>query len=46
MRWSRKMNNPANAQPALAAYLARLAALPSYAELCRREGLTPWPAAA
>ena len=46
MRWSRTMARPANDHPALAAYLARLAALPSYAELCRREELTPWPAKA
>jgi len=45
MRWSRNMAHPANEQPALAAYLGRMAGLPSYAELCRREGLTPWPAA-
>jgi glutathione S-transferase len=43
MRWSRNMPHPANEQPALAAYLARMGALPSYAELCRREELTPWP---
>ena len=44
MRWSRTMAQPANHHPVLAAYLARLAALPSYAELCRREDLAPWPA--
>jgi glutathione S-transferase len=43
MRWSRNMAHPAGEQPALAAYLARMAALPSYRELCRREDLTPWP---
>ena len=43
MRWSRNMPHPANEQPALAAYLARMGALPSYVELCRREELTPWP---
>jgi glutathione S-transferase len=43
MRWSRNMPQPANGQPALAAYLARMSALPSYAELCRREDLAPWP---
>jgi glutathione S-transferase len=43
MRWSRNMPHPANEQPALAAYLARLGALPSYADLCRREDLAPWP---
>jgi glutathione S-transferase len=43
MRWSRNMPHPASEQPALAAHLARMAALPSYRELCRREALTPWP---
>ena len=43
MRWSRNMAEPANRDPVLAAYLARMSALPSYAELCRREDLTPWP---
>ena len=44
MRWSRNMLVPANHHPELAAYLERLAALPSYQELCRREGLARWPA--
>jgi glutathione S-transferase len=43
MRWSRNMPHPADGRPAIAAYLARMGALPSYAELCRREALTPWP---
>ncbi|HEX3886652.1 MAG TPA: glutathione S-transferase family protein [Phenylobacterium sp.] len=43
MRWSRNMPHPASEQPALAAYLTRMNGLASYAELCRREGLTPWP---
>ena len=43
MRWSRTMAHPANDHPAIAAYLARLTALPSYAELCRREDLVAWP---
>jgi len=43
MRWSRTMAQPANDHPAIAAYLARLNALPSYAELCRREDLAAWP---
>ena len=43
MRWSRNMPGPANDEPALAAFLARMGALPSYQELCRRENLTPWP---
>jgi len=43
MRWSRNMVKPASEWPALRPYVARMAALPSYAELCQREGLTPWP---
>jgi glutathione S-transferase len=43
MRWSRNMAHPANEHPELAQYLARMGALRSYAELCRREALTPWP---
>ncbi|HXA38062.1 MAG TPA: glutathione S-transferase family protein [Phenylobacterium sp.] len=43
MRWSRNMARPASEHPELAAYLARMGALGSYAELCRREALTPWP---
>jgi glutathione S-transferase len=43
MRWSRNMPRPAGEWPNLAAFARRMAALPSYAELCRREGLTPWP---
>jgi len=43
MRWSRNMPLPANSDPVLAAYLARMGALPSYGEVCRREALTPWP---
>jgi glutathione S-transferase len=43
MRWSRGMPRPATDWPSLAAFVARMAALPSYAELCRREQLTPWP---
>lgn len=43
MRWSRNMAHPASEHPELAAYLARMASLSSYAELCRRETLIPWP---
>jgi glutathione S-transferase len=43
MRWSRNMAHPASEHPELAQYLARMGALSSYAELCRREALTPWP---
>ncbi len=43
MRWSRNMPSPANSVPELDAYLARMSALPSFGEVCRREELTPWP---
>jgi glutathione S-transferase len=43
MRWSRNMPSPANSEPELASYLARMGALSSYGEVCRREELTPWP---
>jgi glutathione S-transferase len=43
MRWSRNMAHPASEHPELYRYLARMGALGSYAELCRREALTPWP---
>jgi glutathione S-transferase len=46
MRWSRNMPRPASDWPALASYTARMAALASYAELVRREGIAPWPAEA
>ncbi len=42
MRWSRNMPAPADSLPALAAYAARMKALPSFAELYTREGLTEW----
>jgi glutathione S-transferase len=43
LRWSRNMPRPANQWPALAAYVGRMADLPSYHELCEREGIAPWP---
>jgi glutathione S-transferase len=43
MRWSRNMPKPATQWPALAAYAARMTALPSFLELARREELAPWP---
>jgi glutathione S-transferase len=43
MRWSRNMARPANQDPVLDAWLRRMTALPSYAEVCRREALAPWP---
>lgn len=42
MRWSRNMPAPADSLPALAEYAARMKALPSFAELYTREGLTEW----
>ncbi len=42
MRWSRNMPRPADAWPALSAHAARMKALPSFAELYRREGLSDW----
>ena len=43
LRWSRNMPKPANQWPALAGYVGRMADLPSYHELCEREGIAPWP---
>ena len=43
MRWSRNMPGPANQWPALAGYVGRMADLPSFHELCDREGIAPWP---
>ena len=42
MRWSRNMPRPTDSWPALAAHATRMKALPSFAEVCRREGLTDW----
>ena len=42
MRWSRNMVRPATTWPALAGYIGRMRAMPSFVELCRREGLTDW----
>ena len=42
MRWSRNMPKPAHTSAALAAYAARMKALPSFVELYAREGLTEW----
>jgi len=42
MRWSRNMPRPATQWPHLAALAARLKALPSFAALYEREGLTEW----
>src|SRR5690606_35473776 len=42
MRWSRNMPRPSDGWPALAAHAARMKALPSFAEVYRREGLGDW----
>lgn len=42
MRWSRNMPRPATTWPACAAFVARMKARPSFAELYAREGLTEW----
>jgi len=42
MRWSRNMPRPADRWPALAEHAKRMKALPSFAEVYRREGLTDW----
>ena len=46
MRWSRNMARPATTWPGIAGYIERMRALPSFVELCRREGLTEWVNAA
>jgi glutathione S-transferase len=44
MRWvPQHARAPPSAWPALAAYVERMSARPSYAELLRLEALTPWP---
>lgn len=42
MRWSRNMPKPATDWPALASYVARMKALPSFKTLYEREGLSEW----
>lgn len=42
MRWSRNMPRPVDRWPALHAYARRMKALPSWAEMYRREGITDW----
>lgn len=42
MRWSRNMPKPATEWPALARYVQRMRALPSFREAYAREGLTDW----
>jgi glutathione S-transferase len=43
MRWSRNMPRPAAGWPNIAAYLGRIATMPSLAEVQAREGLAAWP---
>ena len=42
MRWSRNMPKPATQWPAIANYVARMKARPSFRVLYEREGLTEW----
>jgi len=42
MRWSRNMPKPATKWPAIAAYVARMKARPSFKTMYEREGLTEW----
>jgi glutathione S-transferase len=42
MRWSRNMPKPATEWPAIAGYVARMKARPSFKTLYAREGLTEW----
>ena len=42
MRWSRNMPTPSDRWPVLAAHASRMKALPSFAEVYRREGITDW----
>lgn len=42
MRWSRNMPKPATEWPAIAAYVTRMKARPTFKTLYEREGLTEW----
>jgi glutathione S-transferase len=42
MRWSRNMPKPATDWPAIAGYVKRMKARPSFKALYEREGLTEW----
>lgn len=42
MRWSRNMPRPATSWPNLNRYIVRMRAIPSFIEICDREGLTEW----
>ena len=43
MRWSRNQPRPADRWNAIAAYLRRMQAIPSFALVHQREGIEPWP---
>ncbi|PWY88953.1 glutathione S-transferase [Aspergillus heteromorphus CBS 117.55] len=43
MRWARDMPRPATSWPSLGPYARQLTELPSFREVCRREGLAGWP---
>ena len=42
MRWSRNMPKPATEWPAIAGYVKRMKARPTFKVLYEREGLTEW----
>jgi glutathione S-transferase len=42
MRWSRNMPRPTDTWPVLLAHAQRMKAMPSFREVCAREGLTDW----
>ena len=42
MRWSRNMPRPTDSRPVLRDYARRMKALPSFAEVYRREGIEDW----
>lgn len=42
LRWTRNMPRTATSWPRLEHYIVRMRALPSYVDLCAREGLTDW----
>ena len=42
MRWARNMPKPATEWPAIAGYVKRMKARPSFKTLYEREGLTEW----
>ena len=42
MRWSRNMPRPATTWPNVNRYITRMRAMPSFIEICDREGLSEW----